>query len=155
VLNAASPPVFSILCINESLEPKTQQDAAQSQRRFQDHRHSTYWTYHGKLEVSCWTNPNEDHSFVAKIAFLPSNDGVSLSRIVLDLNSCLDPSAKITYQALRPNDSEVFEIVHSGDIRRLEQVLANGTASLNDRDEKGRTLLHVSILQPIMINIII
>lgn len=135
---------FTILYIDGSLEPNKQQHIEKAQQRFSNHRHSAYYTSHGRLEVSFWANPNEAYSFGAKITFLSCSNAISSSRAVLELSSYLDPSAKITYQALRPNDSEVFAIVTSGDVRRLEQELANGTMSLNDRDEKGRSLLNLS-----------
>jgi hypothetical protein len=52
---------------------------------------------------------------------------------------------KLTYQAMVPNDSEVFKIIDAGDVEALKKALAMKTASLTDRDENGRSLLSVRI----------
>ncbi len=65
-------------------------------------------------------------------------------RIALHLNPRLSPSAMITYQATRPNKSEVFTIVRFGKVEDLIKALEAKTASLTDRDEEGRSLLNVS-----------
>jgi hypothetical protein len=49
----------------------------------------------------------------------------------------------LTYQAMVPNDSEVFKIVNAGDVKALKKALAMKIASLTDRDEDGRSLLSV------------
>jgi hypothetical protein len=64
--------------------------------------------------------------------------------VVFDFNPCLDPSATITYQATIPNNSEVFGIAESGKVKDLIELFQNGAASLNDRDEEGRSILNVS-----------
>jgi hypothetical protein len=47
-----------------------------------------------------------------------------------------------------PNNSEVFKIVGSGEVKELIELLEKGTASLTDRDEEGRSLLNVSRYKP-------
>lgn len=64
-------------------------------------------------------------------------------RIIIDLDMCLNPSARINYQATRPNDSEIFSIVQNGKLEDLFKALEEKTASLTDRDEEGRSLLNV------------
>lgn len=49
----------------------------------------------------------------------------------------------ISFSAILPNNSEVFRKVESGDLDRLQQMLANGTAALSDCDERGNSLLVV------------
>jgi hypothetical protein len=64
--------------------------------------------------------------------------------MIFDFTLHLDPSATITYQAMIPNDSEVFKIAGWGEVKELIELLVKGTASLTDRDEEGRSLLNVS-----------
>jgi hypothetical protein len=65
-------------------------------------------------------------------------------RIVFDFTPHLNPSATIKYQAMIPNDSVIFHIVRSGQVKELIEALDKGTARFPDRDEEGRLLLHVS-----------
>jgi hypothetical protein len=71
-------------------------------------------------------------------------------RVVVDLAPRLDPTATITYQAMIPNDSAVFKIARSGKIKDLIELFEKGTAFLTDRDERGRSLLSVSLCNLIM-----
>ncbi|KAF4419749.1 Palmitoyltransferase AKR1 [Colletotrichum fructicola] len=50
----------------------------------------------------------------------------------------------------RPRDSKVFSFVKSGEKQELVRLLASGEASLQDRDDKGATLLHYAFEQPAM-----
>ncbi len=115
-------------------------------------------TPYGRVEVSFWTTSNRSHpnigdedtidstdeAFAARMAIVPSRNLPSSFRIVFDFTPRLSPSATITYQAMIPNDSEVFRIVRSGQVKELIKALDKGTARLTDRDEEGRSLLNVS-----------
>ncbi|KAK2777001.1 hypothetical protein CKAH01_12267 [Colletotrichum kahawae] len=50
----------------------------------------------------------------------------------------------VTVSRIRPRSSRVFQCVRFGDMTGLLQLLASGEASLQDRDDKGASLLHVS-----------
>jgi hypothetical protein len=80
----------------------------------------------------------------AQIIIHPNSDCAPPYRIVLDLNPRLNSSARITYQAIIPNTSEVFSIIERGELEDLLRVFEVGTASLTGRDEEGRSLLNVS-----------
>jgi hypothetical protein len=115
-------------------------------------------TPYGRVEVSFWTTSNRSHpnisdedtiestheAFAARLAIVPSRNIASSFRVVFDFTPHLNPSATITYQAMIPNDSEVFRIIRSGQVKELVKALSKGTARLTDRDEEGRSLLNVS-----------
>lgn len=88
-----------------------------------------------------------DQAFSARIAIVPKTTGTSSSYIVFDFASnaaSIDLSVKLTYFPMVPNDSRVFTIVRDGEIDQLVEAFEEGYASLNDRDEQGRSLLNVS-----------
>ena len=89
-------------------------------------------------------NTRIQSSIGAQIAIHSTGSVVPPYRIVLDLDSTLNPSAKITYQAIRPNNSEIFSIMQYGTLEDLMKALESKTASLTDRDEEGCSLLNVS-----------
>ena len=100
---------------------------------------------HGTISERC------PQSFIAaKIAIQSSVGALGSFRIALHLNPRLSPSAMITYQATRPNNSEVFTIVGFGKVEDLLKALEANTASLTDRDEEGRSLLNVSYYRSIL-----
>ncbi|KAF4637156.1 hypothetical protein G7Y89_g909 [Cudoniella acicularis] len=72
----------------------------------------------------------------AQIVIHPNSSCVPPYRIVLDLDPHLNPSARITYQAIIPNSSEVFHIIEYGELEDLLRAFDNKTASLTDRDEE-------------------
>jgi hypothetical protein len=49
----------------------------------------------------------------------------------------------ISFHAVIPNDSKVFQLVEDGDLDGLKQMLQDGLASLTDCDMDGRSLLGV------------
>lgn len=122
------------------------------------HRHASWMTPYGRVDASFWTISNSSHAsitdgdafetmdeaFAARVVIIPSDSKISLFRVVFDFTPHLDPTPKISYQAMIPNDSEVFEIVISGQVEKLIGALEKGTTSLTDRDEQGRSLLNVS-----------
>lgn len=54
---------------------------------------------------------------------------------------------KISSWNIRPRDSPIFEAALYGDFEKIVKLISDGEASLYDRDEEERTLLHVSSLQ--------
>lgn len=122
-------------------------------------RHSIWATPYGRVEASFWTVSNgfhlgpagedideaTDKALAARVAIVPTRTVASSFRIVFDFTPRLDPLAKITYQAMIQNDSEVFDFVRNDQVTKLVEALQKGTASLNDRDEQGRSLLNVSL----------
>ncbi|EQB45892.1 hypothetical protein CGLO_15167 [Colletotrichum gloeosporioides Cg-14] len=56
----------------------------------------------------------------------------------------------LTVSRIRPRSSRVFHCVRLGDMAGLLQLLASGEASLQDRDDRGASLLHYSFEQPKM-----
>jgi hypothetical protein len=117
-------------------------------------------TSYGRVEASFWNishnslprisdqdtteSTSTDETFGARVTIVPSRKIESSFRIVFDYTPHLNPSATITYQATIANDSEIFHIVRSGQVKDLIGALEKGTARLTDRDEEGRSLLYVS-----------
>jgi hypothetical protein len=115
-------------------------------------------TPHGRVEASFWTISNRPSGrFSPDVAIAPSGRELAArvvlnpidpekcsTRVVFDFTPHLYLSANISYQAMILNDSEVFEIVASGQVRTLIETLEKGAASLTDRDQQGRSLLSVS-----------
>jgi hypothetical protein len=119
-------------------------------------QYGTWRTSYGRILVvfvqtkhlSEHNSVHEDFStqgaLAAQIVIHPNSSCVPPNRIVLDLNLHLNPSAKITYQEIIPNTSEVFSIIEYGQLDDLLRALEDRTARLTDRDEEGRSLLNVS-----------
>jgi hypothetical protein len=121
-------------------------------------RHASWMTPHGRVDTSFWTvsdtsrisdaeentSTATDREFGAKVAIVPSYSRTSRFRVVFDITPHLGPKPKITYQAMIPNDSEIFNLIKFGKVEEFIEALERGTASLTDRDEQGRSLLHVS-----------
>jgi hypothetical protein len=117
-------------------------------------RNATWVIPHGRVEFLFWTSSNGSHlgttdenvsvSTAARVTIIPNRTILSSIRLQFDFAQHLDPSARITYQATIPNDSEVFLLVSSGQVQQLIEALDKGTAHLTDRDEEGRSLLNVS-----------
>ncbi|KAH8593914.1 hypothetical protein B0O99DRAFT_193320 [Bisporella sp. PMI_857] len=122
-------------------------------------RCTTVQTRYARLDISFWDvssklywsidnqyndTPN-DSEIAARLSITPNQPVESPVRIVLDFLPLHHPLARITYQAMRPNDSEVFKIAKSGCINWLIEAIQQGTASLTDRDEEGRSLLNYAM----------
>ena len=87
--------------------------------------------------------------FSGRIALVPERTGTPLSCIIFNFASITGStnlSMNLTYYPMIPNSSRIFEIVNAGDLQGLIEALENGDASLNDRDEQGRSLLNVSLM---------
>lgn len=124
-------------------------------------RHAVWMTPYGKVQASFWAMSNDlnrntrgdstrtaNNTISARLVIVPSNIGTSPFRVVFDFTPHLDPLASITYQAMILNDSKVFKIAASGEVKKLIELLEKGIASLTDRDEEGRSLLNVSCYRP-------
>jgi len=131
------------------------------------HRHISRRTPHGRIDISIWNVSNISHistiengdkcsavDIAATVTISPDKLKKSSFRIEFEFTPLLDPLAKITYQPIIPNESAVFEIVQTGSVRQLIQLIEakkeraeSGPASLAVRDEEGRSLLNVSLLK--------
>lgn len=56
--------------------------------------------------------------------------------------SCLFPN--IVVGRTLPDDSLLFTVVRSGNVRQLQGMISHGNATLRDRNSRGTPLLHVS-----------
>ncbi|KAL9620343.1 MAG: hypothetical protein Q9160_005142 [Pyrenula sp. 1 TL-2023] len=59
-------------------------------------------------------------------------------------NGAFTFSPTISFHAMIPNDSQIFDLVRRGDVDHMIKLLEGGLASLNDCDEDGHSLLWVS-----------
>ncbi|CZR63154.1 uncharacterized protein PAC_13051 [Phialocephala subalpina] len=123
------------------------------------HRHAAWMTPYGRVETAFWTISSHSggiffpeatittrhRGFAARVALIPADPTAHSFRVVFDFTSHFNISANISYQAMIPNDSEVFKIVSSGQIKRLIEAVEQGTASLTDRDQEGRSLLNYAV----------
>ena len=145
---------IAIICLfilrKSSGTPKTNIDVPNRDFRIiparGNHRPAAWTTPFGRVEVSIIagdTTESMDTVLAARVAVVPHRTTTSSFRVVFDFTPHLDPAAKITYQAMIPNDSEVFNVVRKGEVELLKEVLRQGTARLTDRDEEGRSLLNV------------
>lgn len=107
---------------------------------------ASFWSLsedpHLKTRECAITAANE--ILAARLSIFPSGETSSHLRVVFDFTPRLNPYATVTYQATLPNDSEVFKIAASGEIKSLLGLIENRCASLTDQDEDGRSLLNVS-----------
>jgi hypothetical protein len=123
--------------------------------------HAAWMTPYGRVQASFWTVSNDSNlktrrgatntvnkTVAARLVIVPSGIGTSPFHMIFNFSPRLDPSATVTYQAIIPNDSKVFEIVGSGDVKELIELLEKGTASLTDCDEDGCSLLLVGCYKP-------
>jgi hypothetical protein len=124
-------------------------------------RHAAWITPYGRVQASFWAISSQSNlmsledatrtankTVAARLAIIPNNIRTSPFRVVFDFTPHVDPSATITYQAIIPNDSEVFKIASSGGVKELIEIIEKGLASLTDHDEEGRSLLNVSCDRP-------
>lgn len=118
--------------------------------------HAAWVTPYGRVQSSFWAVSKDpdpktrgdatrtaNETVAARLAIIPSSVMASPLRVVFDFIPRLYPSATITYQAIIPNDSEVFKVVAFGEVKRLLELLEDHAASLTDHDEDGRSLLNV------------
>ncbi|KAH8886428.1 ankyrin [Thozetella sp. PMI_491] len=93
-------------------------------------------------------------AFLASIIFLPSQKSTQKSMLAVSISqhehiegSFLSfPS--ISINRVRPRESQVFHLVRSGRLDDLRKALSQGTASVRDHDEYGRSLLFYATRQP-------
>jgi len=124
-----------------------------------DFKFTAWQTQFGRMELSFWLTStvvdNENTArktkdltsvYPARITLFTRSKTESTVCVNLDFNPLWDLPMKLTYQAMVPNDSEVFKIVDAGDVEALKKAFVMKTASLTDRDEDGRSLLSVRII---------
>ena len=92
-----------------------------------------------------------DEAFAAKVVITPTTTTtLSNFQIIIDLASktyqdrTVHFTPTLTFRAMIPDYSEVFEIVQRGSVKKLKKLLSSGAASLGDCDSEGRSLLNVS-----------
>jgi hypothetical protein len=114
-------------------------------------------TPYGYIQFSYWggerstqdpiTNApsSDDTDFAARVELVPYLPNAECS-ITLDFTPQLDPKIRLSCQKMISGSSAVFEVVQSGRIEKLNEMLSKGTARLSDRDHVGRSLLNVSYL---------
>jgi hypothetical protein len=85
-----------------------------------------------------------DEVLAGTVAITPRDYTASSFRAVFDFNPTLHLAPRLTFQAIRRNDSEVFTIIAFRTVKDLIRAIELGDASLADRDEEGRSLLNVS-----------
>jgi len=121
-------------------------------------KRTTSWlTLSARVDASFWTSKRNNTDKIdqteelvaAKVAVIPRNT-TSGFRIEFDLTvqkACQNLSLhamKVAYQAMVPDDSEIFRIASHGKVEELIAAVCKGTARLTDRDTAGRSLLNVS-----------
>lgn len=85
-----------------------------------------------------------DMALAGTVAITPRDCRAFSCRAVCGFDPTFHLTPHLTYQAMRPNDSELFTIIATGAVEDLTNALELGAASLTDRDEEGRSLLNVS-----------
>jgi len=121
------------------------------------HRHISSQFPCGRLDISFWDvieksrfkvveedGESTTTDIAATLSIIPNDTKKSASSLTFSFTLHINPLVKISYQAMKPNDSEVFKIVKFGDVETLIRAIESGSASLTDQDEKGRSLLSVS-----------
>jgi hypothetical protein len=95
--------------------------------------------------------PTESYTqdFVGIISFLPNNP-MSTVMIVASVHQThlsggtYSDMPTLSVNRLLPKNSKVLELVRAGRLEELRAMIDSGNASLGDRDQDGRSLLHVS-----------
>jgi hypothetical protein len=86
----------------------------------------------------------------AKLIFFPSQGSTQRSMLAMSIyqrdlmKELMLPIPSISVNRVRPNGSQVFQLVEDGNLNGLRKSLAEGTASVRGHDEDGRSLLFVS-----------
>jgi hypothetical protein len=105
-----------------------------------------FWTVRDKFRVNGADKDifeSTDGAFAGRVTIIPNYSKPVPFGIVFDFTPYLDLKPQITYQAIRPNYSEIFLIAAYGELKQFVKALERRTASLTDRDEQGRSLLSV------------
>ncbi|RDL34706.1 uncharacterized protein BP5553_07834 [Venustampulla echinocandica] len=127
-------------------------------------RYAAWMTPYGRVEASFWvamngpgtsatgedTEKTTDRTFAARLAIVPRRTKTSSSYVIFNFTPHLNLPATITYQAMVRNDSKVFNIIKSGQVKDLIEAFEaseghTATACLTDRDEQGRSLLSATL----------
>lgn len=106
-------------------------------------------TLHSKRSKTrpCDNSDQESTSgFTAKIVFQilqrKSNLVLSVNQTRTVAGSFLQVPRLAVHNVV-PNDSPIFNLAAEGNLQGMLELFRNGKASLNDRDEKGWSILHV------------
>jgi hypothetical protein len=93
----------------------------------------------------------EEEYLLGTVSFMPNRTRRTKNvRIQISIQQKVSPDGFMTslrptlsFSAILPNDSEVFLKVKAGDLDGLQRMLADGTATLSDCNERGNSLLTV------------
>ena len=124
-------------------------------------RHSSWNTPYGRIHATVYVymvDSDEqatdadlanmiEQTSSTRVAVVPTITGVPSSYMVFEFISTgasIDLPVNLTYSPMIPNDSDIFTIIRDGEVHQLIKAFEEGHASLNDRDEQGRSLLNVS-----------
>lgn len=92
--------------------------------------------------------------FIAKVVFHPAGQNatlvISVNRAQLAAGSYLSIPSLSVHNIVSSN-SPVFHLAREGKIRDILGLVANGKANLQDRDEQGWSLLHVSLTYHVLV----
>jgi hypothetical protein len=90
---------------------------------------------------------------LAKLIFFPSKGSAQGRMLAMSIHQrelmkeLILTIPSISVNRVRPRNSQVFQLVADGNLNGLRKSLAQGTASVRDHDEDGRSLLFVSSSQ--------
>ncbi|KAF3768153.1 hypothetical protein M406DRAFT_70247 [Cryphonectria parasitica EP155] len=122
-----------------------------STRRRRQLRSSNTNSYSGTSDKS---TESDAEDFSAILAFLPSEQSTQNKMLTVSIcqtelmQGLLSSIPCISVNRVRPGDSPVFAMVKDGDLDSLRKSLQQGTASIRDHDEAGRSLLSYATSQP-------
>lgn len=109
--------------------------------------HAFFRTFSTQRSARSTSEDMYEQEFDGRVILIPNNVGIFSSYIVWDFVSSSIPanlSSTLTHFPMILNTSEVYKVICEGDLHELITMFENGKASLNDRDEQGRSLLNVS-----------
>ncbi|GAB1318096.1 hypothetical protein MFIFM68171_08306 [Madurella fahalii] len=125
----------------KSIEISGGSHLAVSTNRRTRRRHDAFGHQDGDLETSTV-------EFIARVVFRPADQSstlvISVNQAQLAAGSFLS-IPNLSVHNIIPSDSPVFKLARQGKIGDILELVADGKASLQDRDERGWSLLHHSV----------
>lgn len=111
---------------------------------------------HGRIDIRASSRfplgQPETYDYTSEVLLtLPTNEFAS-AQIRFFLSQKADPDRSIfmtpmiSVRPMRPRDSKIFQVAAFGTVEALIDMILAEEASLADRDEKGRSLINVSVL---------
>ncbi|KAF8528325.1 ankyrin repeat-containing domain protein [Trichophaea hybrida] len=104
-----------------------------------------------RMDPTSGRDEPEDKIFAGTMSFMPNSTGlrnnksfrisVSLEQAIKSGGILLSPQPTISFSAVLPENSEVFNLAKTGDLDGLVRLFSEGKASLSDCDTSGRSLL--------------